>query len=75
MPSKHVSIQTGLVLKDVDIRTDTAADASGLDVGDSMSLALRLFHPLLAAVDATPAGLAKLIGYQHHLVLNPIIQF
>ena len=75
MPSKHVSIQTGLVLKDVDIRTEAAADASGLDVGDCMPLALRLFHPLLAAVDAAPGRLAKLIGYQHHLVLNPIIQF
>ena len=75
MPSKHVSIQTGLVLKDVDIRTEAAADASGLDVGDCMPLAIRLFHPLLAAVDAAPGGLAKLIGYQHHLVLNPIIQF
>ena len=75
MPSKHVSIQTGLVLKDVDIRTEAAADASGLDVGDCMPLALRLFHPLLAAVDAAPGGLAKLIGYQHHLVLNPIIEF
>ena len=75
MPSKHVSIQTGLVLKDVDIRTEAAADASGLDVGDCMPLALRLFHPLLAAVDAAPGGLAKLIGYQHHPVLNPIIQF
>ena len=61
MPSKHVSIQTGLVLKDVHIWTETAGDASGLDVGDCMPLALRLFHPLLAAVDATPAGLAKLI--------------
>ena len=75
MPGKHMSIQTGLVLKDIDIRTKTAADAGSLDVGDCMPLALRLFHPLLAAVDATPAGLAKLIGYQHHLVLNPIIQF
>ena len=40
MPGKHMSIQTGLVLKDVDIRTETAADAGGLDVGDCMPLAL-----------------------------------
>ena len=75
MPGKHVSIQAGLVLKDVDIRTEAAADAGSLDVGDCMPLALRFFHPLLAAVDAAPGGLAKLIGYQQQLVLNPIIQF
>ena len=61
MPGKHMGIQTGLVLKDVDIRTEAAADASGLDVGDCMPLAFRLFHPLLAAVDAAPGGLAKII--------------
>ena len=70
-----MSVQTWSVLEHIDKGTEAARETGGLDVRDRVSLALRLFHPLLAAVDATPVGLAKLIGYQHHLVLNPIIQF
>ena len=75
VPSKHVGIQTWAILEHVDKGTEAAWDAGGLDVRDSVSFAFCLFNPLLSTVDAPPAGLAKFIRNQHHLVLNPIIQF
>ena len=70
-----MSIQTWPILEHVDKGTEATGDAGGLDVCDSVTFALCLFHPLLSTVDAPPAGLAKFIRNQHHLVLNPIIQF
>ena len=70
-----MSIQTWPVLEHIDKGTEAARETGGLDVRDRVSLALRLFHPLLSTVDAAPAGLTKFIWNQHHLVLNPIIQF
>jgi len=70
-----MSIQTWPILEHIHKGTETARDAGGLDVCDSVSFAFCLFHPLFPTVDAPPAGLAKFIRNQHHLVLNPIIQF
>ena len=75
VPSQHMSIQTWPILEHVDKGTEVAWDTGGLDVCDSMSFAFCLFHPLFSTVDAPPAGLAKFIRNQHHLVLNSIIQF
>ena len=56
-----MSIQTWPVLEHIDKGTEAARETGGLDVRDRVSLALRLFHPLLSTVDAAPAGLTKLI--------------
>ena len=56
-----MSIQTWPILEHVDKGTEATGDAGGLDVCDSVSFALCLFHPLLSTVDAPPAGLAKFI--------------
>ena len=70
-----MSIQTWPILEHIDKGTEVARNTGSLDVCDSVSFALCLFHPLLSTVDAPPAGLAKFIRNQHHLVLNSIIQF
>ena len=56
-----MSIQTWPILEHVDKGTETARDAGGLDVRDSVSFAFSLFHPLFSTVEAPPAGLAKFI--------------